>query len=159
MKTITAQLTAPLPAGWFFKESITVLEPHGQGNVIVSGEPLDPAVDTATYTQVQGELLIREFPRYHEVSFGPISWLGGHRAFLRHFTCTPPGGVPVTQIQAYWAGEGRGFTATATSPSTTFLHLEDILRDVVMGVVLADPPGRRRSLRGGWPSHRSGRHS
>lgn len=159
METITPQLNAPLPAGWFFKESITVLEPSGQANVIVSSEPLDPAVDTATYTQLQGELLVREFPRYHEVNFRPVRWLGGRRAFLRHFTWTPPDGVPVTQIQAYWAGEGRGFTATATSPSTTFLHLEDILRDVVMGVVLADPPGRRRSLRGGWSSRGSGRRS
>lgn len=38
------QLTAPLPEGWFAKESITLLAPDGQANVIASSEPLDRTI-------------------------------------------------------------------------------------------------------------------
>src|SRR3954452_15177039 len=62
-----ARLQAALPAGWFVKESITLLAPDGAGNVIVSTEPLDPSIDTARYAEVQGELLRNEFPGFTEL--------------------------------------------------------------------------------------------
>lgn len=159
MEIITSLLTVPLPAGWFFKESITVLAPDGQANVIVSSEPLDPRLDTDGYAQAQGTLLAQEFPGFYEVSYAPISWLGGERAYLRHFTWAPPDGVPITQMQAYHAQPGRGFTATATTPSTSFHHLEATLREVLLGVVLTVTPGQHRSSLGGWSWRGPGRRS
>ncbi|QDO87385.1 DUF1795 domain-containing protein [Ornithinimicrobium ciconiae] len=159
MRAVASQLSVPLPEGWFHKESITILAPDGQANVIVSSEPLDPTLDSAAYAQLQGELLTREFPWLSEMSFGPISWLGGKRAFLRHFTWTPQDGVPVTQMQAYYAGAGRGFTATATTPRPNFSRVEVLLRDVLLGVVLASPQGQRRGLLGGISSRASGQRS
>ncbi len=156
MESFRPQLIAPVPSGWFHKESITVMAPDGQANVIVSSEPLDPGLDAAAYAQNQGYLLAREFPLYYEVSFGPISWLGGHRAFLRHFRWTPPDGVPITQLQAYGVDAGRGFTATATTPSANFPQVEAVLREVLMGVLLAESRGQRRGVLGGWSS-RAGR--
>ena len=36
----------------------------------------------------------------------------------------PPDGVAVTQMQAYYAENGRGYTTTATTPSTQFDRFE-----------------------------------
>lgn len=159
MRLVTPQLSVPLPDGWFHKESITILAPDGQANVIVSTEPLDPSLDSEAYARIQGELLAGEFPWFAQVSFGPISWLGGKRAFLRHFTWTAPDGVPITQLQAYYAEAGRGFTATATTPCQHFPGFETVLRDVLLGVVPAGPSGQRWGLFGGSSSRAAGRWS
>ncbi|UDY34998.1 DcrB-related protein [Dermatobacter hominis] len=122
-----------VPAGWFVKESITLLAPSGQANVIVSSEPLDPTITTAQYAATQGELLRREFPGYveHRVDETGVFGMDG---YLRQFEWTPPDGVRVAQVQAYATREGRGYTATGTAPATvagehirTFL---DVLRSV-----------------------------
>ena len=34
-------LTALIQKDWLFKESITLLEPHGKANVIISSEPVN----------------------------------------------------------------------------------------------------------------------
>ncbi|MCB0880015.1 MAG: DcrB-related protein [Thermoleophilia bacterium] len=136
MQRFKPQLTAPLPEGWFAKESITLLAPDGQANVIASSEPLDPTIDTNQYAQVQGDLLRKEFPGYREFAFEPARMLGGKQGYIRRFEWTPPDGVAVTQIQLYYAEEGRGYTATATTPSTQFERFEMQFRQLLGGLAL-----------------------
>lgn len=136
MQRFKPQLTAPLPEGWFAKESITLLAPDGQANIIASSEPLDPSIDTDRYAEVQGELLRKEFPGYREFAYEPAQMLGGRRGFIRRFEWTPPDGVPVTQIQLYYAENGRGYTATATTPSTAFERFELQFRQLLGGLQL-----------------------
>lgn len=116
--TFVPSLRAALPDGWFAKESITLLAPDGQANVIVSSEPLDPTIDCTRYAEVQGELLRREFPGFFEYSFGPRPTFGHNSGYVRRFSWVPPDGVQVHQVQLYFVRPGRGFTATATTPST-----------------------------------------
>ena len=132
-----ARLSMALPPGWFAKESVTLLAPDGSANVIASSEPLDPSIDTDRYAEVQGGLLRREFPHYQELWFGRMAVLGGLPGVQREFTWTPPDGVPVTQLQWYFAQAGRGYTATATTPSSSFSRLEPALRHVLGGVRVA----------------------
>lgn len=54
---------------------------------------------------------------------------------------SPAGRVPVTQFHACGVDAGRGFTATATTPSANFSQIEGILREVLMGVMLAETRG------------------
>jgi hypothetical protein len=136
MGRFAPRLSAELPTGWFAKESITLLAPDGQANIIASSEPLDESINTDRYAGVQGDLLRGEFPAYKEASFEPVDLFGGRRGYLRHFEWTPPDGVPVTQIQLYHAEKGRGFTATATTPSTVFPAVESVLRDVLASLVI-----------------------
>lgn len=136
MQKFKRQLTAPLPEGWFAKESITLLAPNGQANVIASSEPLDPAIDTNLYAQVQGDLLRKEFPRYREFASEPARMLAGKNGYMRHFEWTPAGGDAVTQIQFYYAEEGRGYTITATAPSTQFERFEVQFRQLLVGFAL-----------------------
>ena len=110
-------LTTVVPEGWFVKESITLLAPDGQANVIASSEPLDPTLDSFRYAQIQGDLLRKEFPGYQEFSFD-AHVVFGLPGFKRHFAWVPPDGLPVTQVQVYATNEGRGYTVTATTPST-----------------------------------------
>jgi hypothetical protein len=131
------RLRLQLPEGWFAKESLTVLAPDGQANVIASSEPLDPTIDSQRYAQVQGDLLQREFPRFHELAFLPALVFGGRPGYLRHFEWTPPEGERVTQIQLYYAANGRGYTATATTPSSSFARFELDLRRIVAEISLA----------------------
>ena len=77
------------PADWFVKESITLLAPTGQANVIVSSEPLDPTLTSSQYASTQGELLRREFPGYVEHRFDE-STVFGMFGYLRQFEWTPP---------------------------------------------------------------------
>jgi hypothetical protein len=113
----------PMPDDWFGKESLTLLAPDGQANIIASSEPLDPGIDTERYAQVQGDLLANEFPHYHQHSFEPFPAFG-RRGWIRVFEWQPPDGVHVTQMQVYYAENGRGYTATATTPSTQFDRFE-----------------------------------
>jgi hypothetical protein len=125
------RIQAPRPAEWFFKESITVIAPHGEANVIISGEPLSPHISVDRYAEVQGELLAAEFPGYHQDSFEPSVVFGHHLGYLRQFSWRPPDGVPVTQLQCYAVQESRGYTGTATTPTTGFGRHEDVLRWVL----------------------------
>lgn len=132
---VAASLGATLPAGWAFKESLTLLAPDGQANVIVSSEPVAPDLDGQTYAAVQGELLRKEFPGYVELELEPTQAFGGLPAWRRRFTWTPPDGREVTQVQVYAATEGRGYTATATSPSVSFTSYERELAALLDSIV------------------------
>ncbi len=110
-----SQISATTPLGWFVKESWTLLHPSGQCNVICSREPLDPSIDALRYANIQGDLLRKEFPHFAEYSFGPFVFASGQTGYLREFSWTPPDGVPVRQMQTYYANDGTGFTSTATA--------------------------------------------
>jgi hypothetical protein len=120
---------ADLPDGWFAKESITLLHPEGQANVIASSEPLDPKIDSFRYATVQGDLLRRDFQSFEEHYFRPQMIFGGRPGYLREFTWQPPDSVRVWQMQLYYAERGRGYTATATVPTSHYPELEKVLRD------------------------------
>lgn len=134
MNRFKPRLSAPLPAGWFAKESLTLLSPDGQANVIVSSEPLDPSIDTTQYATVQGDLLASEFPGYRQLTFEPAKMLGGRQGYMRRFEWRPPNGLPVTQLQQYYVESARGYTTTATVPSAQFERFEDQLLELLRGV-------------------------
>jgi tetratricopeptide (TPR) repeat protein len=133
------RLTAAIPDDWFVKESATVLAPDGQANVIASSEPLDPSIQTDQYASVQGDLLRngKDFPEYEEKSFEAIPIFGGRFGYMRHFEWTPPNGDRVAQLQLYYADNGRGYTATATTPATAFPERELVLRQILAGLRIA----------------------
>ena len=136
VETFRPKIRAAVPGAWFAKESTTLLAPDGQANVIASSEPLDETVEVKQYAEVQGDLLNREFPGYHEFSFEETDLFGGRRGYIRHFEWTPPDGVPVTQLQLYYVEDGRGYTATATTPSSNFRAVELELRQILSGLKL-----------------------
>jgi hypothetical protein len=138
MQRFKPQISCLLPDGWFAKESITLLEPNGQANVIASSEPLGADIDTKHYAEVQGDLLRKDFPGYTETVFEPVEVWGGRQGYLRRFQWEPPDGVPVTQIQIYYAENGRGYTATATVPSEKKERLELQLRLILGNLIIQD---------------------
>ena len=127
-------LTVAVPEGWFAKDSVTLLAPDGQANVIASTEPLDPGIDVHQYARVQGDLLRHEFPGYVEHSFTPETILGNRAGYLRRFQWTPPDGVPVLQVQLYAVEPGRGITATATTPTTQAERFVEMFEAVLSSV-------------------------
>jgi hypothetical protein len=136
MRRFRGDISGPVPQGWFAKHSITLLSPDGQANVIASSEPLDPSVDTARYAQLQGDLLGKEFRGFVEQEYREVELFGGRKGYLRAFEWRPPDGEPVTQIQIYHASGGRGFTATATTPSARFPEKEFLLRQIMADLVI-----------------------
>jgi hypothetical protein len=136
MATFRPTLVLPLPDGWFAKESITILAPNGQGNVIASSEPLPTEIDARQYADVQGDLLAKEFDDYSEYTFEPALVFGGRPGYVRQFSWTTQEGQRVTQIQAYYAADGRGYTATATTPAVSFESFETVFRSVLAGMTL-----------------------
>ncbi len=137
MMDFRGKLTGGVPDGWFAKESLTFVAPDGQANVIASSEPLDETIRSEEYAQIQGDLLQSEFPEYAELSFEPAH-VFGRAGFVRYFRWTPPDGVSVTQIQFYHADTGRGFTATATTPTINFDSVGGLLRLVLDALVIGD---------------------
>lgn len=129
-------LSADLPEGWYGKESITLLSPDGQANVIASSEPIDPAIDTRRYAAAQGRLLRKEFPGYREQEFEATRMLGGRRGYVRRFSWVPPDGVAVSQVQLYYAEDGRGYTVTSTTPRSEADRLKDDLERVLDSVAV-----------------------
>lgn len=90
------RLLAEPPPGWFVKESLTLLAPDGQANVIISSEPLDRSLTTTEYADIQGGLLVREFPGFREHSYDLAVVFGVFPGYLREFSWLPPDGVEVT---------------------------------------------------------------
>jgi hypothetical protein len=135
MNRFQRRVSVPLLEHWYVKESVTLLAPDGQANVIASSEPLDAGIDTQTYANVQGNLLRREFPGYREHSFKPFPAFG-RQGLLRVFEWSPPDGVRVTQMQMYFAEEGRGYTATATTPATNFARFEEIFGQILRDIAI-----------------------
>jgi hypothetical protein len=133
---VRGRVSAPLPRGWFAKESLTLLAHDRQANVIVSSEPLDPGVDAARYAEQSGEVLQREFRGYRELAFRPTLLLGGRQGYCREFEWSPADGKPVRQIQLHYTEGGRGYTATASAQSDAFTRYEAVLRWVLEGLSL-----------------------
>lgn len=136
MHTYQSRLMVSYPKAWFVKESFTLLSPDGQANVIISSEPLSQGITSSQYALTQGELLAREFPRYRELSFEPAVVFDWGPGYVRHFSWVPPDGVEVTQIQCYYVEKARGYTATATAPSTAFPSYEALLRTLLVSARL-----------------------
>jgi hypothetical protein len=134
----TPRVRSNLPDGWFAKESTTLLAPNGQANVIVSGEPLDPQISGFRYAEIQGELLRNEFPGFIEFSFGPELVFGGRDGYVRNFQWQPPDGVPVRQVQVYCVVDGRGFCATATTPTIAYDDYVQVLLGCLRSLTLGD---------------------
>ncbi len=136
MPRFESMLSVPVPPGWIAKESVTLLEPTGNANVIVSNEPLQLETTVEEYARSQGELLQSEFPEYHELAFDPIELADSSTAYLRRFEWTPPEGERIAQIQLYHVHDGRAVTATATTPATTLERFELDFVTLLRGIVL-----------------------
>jgi hypothetical protein len=129
-----------VPDGWFHKQSITLLAPDGQANMIVSSEPLDPILTTDHYAQIQADLLRREFPGFREHEVGRVVLGSGHEAVWRAFSWVPPDGVSVTQLQVYVADRGRGYTATGTTPTNNWNQVEAVFHRMVSSLSFGAAP-------------------
>src|SRR5439155_15602789 len=130
--------------------------PGGQAHVIAASEPLDPGVSAGTYATIQGDLLRKEFPGFREEEFRSFPFLGAS-GFLRVFSWHPPDGVPVSQMQVYWAENGRGYTATATTPSSLFRDHQQIFEAMLGGLRLERSTGSTAPLAGPPPPSDSAR--
>jgi hypothetical protein len=140
MQPVRTRLGAVIPDEWDWKESLTFLAPGGDANVIYSSEPLDGNVDLDRYVSVQGELLLAEFPGYREIALERMQMMGRRQGCLRRFEWSPPEGVPVTQLQLYYVEDARGYTATATTPTTNFPTVDAILVDILQRLTLEGAP-------------------
>ncbi len=137
MQRFKSQLTSPLPEGWFAKESITLLEPDGEANVIASIESVPPSIDAQQYAETQGVLLQEEFPGYREFEFSPAEVFGGYPGFVRRYGWKPEDSEePVMQIQLYYVETGLGYVATATAPAAKFERLQSLFWEVLNGLAL-----------------------
>lgn len=132
VKNFQPRITAQVPESWFVKESITLLAPDAQANIIASSEPLNSAdIDLTRYAEDQGKSLQFECPYYRELSFNSALVFGNRRGYVRRFQWTPPNGTPVTQIQIYYVENGCGYTATATTPTAHFERYEKQLEKIL----------------------------
>jgi tetratricopeptide (TPR) repeat protein len=138
MNRFKPRLSAEMPPEWVPKESLTLLAPDRSANVIASSEPIAEGLTTQEYADAQGQVLEEEFKGYEQVSLESMTTLGGREGLLRTFAWTPDDGSPVTQMQLYFAKDGNGFTATATTSSESFPRLALQLRQILAGLVLED---------------------
>lgn len=125
------QITAQMPKEWFGKESITIVEPDSQANVIASSEPLGSDFDAARYAEVQVKLIRVEFPGYQELFFGSALVFGNRRGYVHHFQWIPPDGLSITQIQMFYIENERAYTATATTSTVLFERYKEQLQEIL----------------------------
>ena len=158
------------PAGWYTKQSWTLLSPDGASNVIVSCEPLAPDQDTATYAAVQGELLQREFPGYAQLGMTEIMTPQGPIP-LRMFEWSPPDGVRVRRRPGLLGAAGgvrphlrpsgprRGLHRDRTCVAARAPEFEDVWFEVLTATLLGHLRGPSRAERepaGSWTSNEVG---
>jgi predicted GNAT family acetyltransferase len=128
---VVGRLSATIPQGWMWKESITLLDSDGDANVIFSSEPVAKELDSIHYADAQAKALAESFPGYHELAFEQMRMLQGRDGFMRRFEWQPEDGRKVTQIQLYYVENRRGYTATATSPTAVFAGQSQTLVQVL----------------------------
>lgn len=112
-----------IPAGWAFKEQVTILrDPDKQvsANLIASSEPAPANTDSEGYARQIAEQLQRECPAYMELEFERMDAFGGADGWLRRFEWEPERNLRITQLQVYCVNQGRAYTATATTESEHF---------------------------------------
>lgn len=106
-------LRAEFPDNFPWKDSVTILHPSGDANLIFSSEPVtDQTIES--YARVQKELLASEFSGYQETRSEPGTVFGVVDGWIHGFQWAPPDNEPVQQWQYYAVLGGRGYTATAT---------------------------------------------
>lgn len=132
----TASFAVGLPAGWGAKSSIEIAEPSGRANLLVSNEPVEPSMDSARYAELHGTLLKAQLPGYRELGLEPCTCFDGRAGYLRRYTWKPKNGLPITQVQAYFAGRGRGITATATAKSAAFSTFEPEFKRLLVELLI-----------------------
>ena len=138
MRRLKSTISSPFPDGWFFKEQITLLAPDGKANIIASSEPLDPAMDLGRYVDEQSKPL-QNLPGFREFSLESMTVFGRYEGKLRAFGWSPPDeepSGPVSQLQLYCVVGGRGYTATATTPTTEFERYRPQLVQVLVGLLI-----------------------
>lgn len=143
MRISSTEIQPVCPEGWYYKTSVTMLAPDGQGNVIASSEPLDPSMDTDRYATVQLELLRGQFHQFSEHANGRLD-LEGTAAIWRRFSWSPPDGLPVTQLQLYAVANGRGYTATATTPTSNWERYEEVFHNALRSIVISTAAASER---------------
>lgn len=131
------QLIAVTPADWLAKEKMTLTSPNEQANVIAGSEPLGPEIDSRKYADAQGHLLRKDLADYVELGLEETELLGSRRGFIRHFEWKPQDSPRVSQLQLYYAENGRGYTATATTDARDFGAVEVELRQLLGGLRIA----------------------
>ena len=142
-------LRARLPAGWMPNESLNLIAPAGDANIIASIEAVDPGLDAAGYSDSQSKLMAQEFRLWKELDVLSIPVFGGRDGYLRFFAWAPADGAPVIQMQAFFAEGGSGYVATGTCLLDAFESLGTALTETVLGFRLAeDPPQPGAALRG-----------
>ncbi len=127
------------PIGWGIKQSVTLLHPDEHANFIASTEPLAVHIDSDEYAASQLVLARREFPGFYEIAGGWLTLNSGHRAVWRTFSWTPTGGQPVTQLQAYVANDGTGYTATGTATTHLWPQYEASFHELVRTIEVCEP--------------------
>ena len=145
-----------MPTGWTSKveddkDALTIKNRDEYANVIVSSEPIDPSLDPRQYAEEQGDLL-SEFPEYQEFTFEETNVFAGDGGYERVFQWDPKDGLPVTQIQQYYAENGRGYTATATALSSEITRYQDEMQQVLVNTTLiragSEPDQRQVAING-----------
>lgn len=132
-------MTALVPKGWWARESLTLVAPDGQANVIASSEPLDPSIDVERYAKIQGDRLREEFFGYREIAFDQLRLsFGRPHGLRRRFEWNGSHGEPMTQVQLYHVENGRGYVATATTPSRQIERFEEELQQALGGLLIGD---------------------
>jgi hypothetical protein len=113
-----------VPDGWTYKEQVTVAQANDadgvSANVIASSEPIDPEKSARDYADEMGERYEKEFPGYEELALEEIDIFGGTHGWLRRFAWEPEQGVRIDQLQAYYAADGRCYTAVASAGAGEF---------------------------------------
>jgi len=141
VQKVTGQLGATIPDDWEWKKESHIFQAAGlKGNVIFSSEHLGPEIDTEQYALEQGKLLKDELRGYHEVAFESMRMMGGRPGYMRRFSWEPPDAAPATQIQLYYVDSSRGYTATATAPTSDFREIESTLLEVLESLTIENGP-------------------
>lgn len=146
---IEPSIAVHIPAGWSFKESMTILSPSREANVIFSSESLDRSVSAKEYTLRQYDTLANEFPGFVSLGVESFSIQGLTGEVFRHDFRWQPGDEddtptkPVRQIQIYAVRPGRGYTATATTTNDHIDEFGPVLVGILSSLIIREAAADR----------------
>jgi DcrB len=142
-----ATLTAPVPKGWFVRESLELVSPPQNVYAVASVGTVEPETGVEDFAERHRAALSDRLPGYEELGTETVHLAGGPAAILRSFRWTPEEGGALAELHLYAVSGRRGLLARACSPADRFAEVESQLRALLTGIGVGTPSPQGGVLR------------
>ncbi len=138
MTMFVPRIMAELPDGWSALDAAEYYGPGGS-RVRVTGEPVEPGLDTAGLAELHSAILSDQIAGYREIDVRDVTAFAGQPAVRRDVAFGENGDV-FRGLAIYLVRDGVGYIASGTSRADRFEATEDDVMSLASGLTILGTP-------------------